>query len=80
MTMTEQEINTFAQHITNLRAFLLGWGTVAPDLREALQPVLNEMAKAQTEARVEAMLYARSRGLSDEDSAMLANQVTFMPL
>jgi hypothetical protein len=78
--VTENELNAFAESVTKLRGMLLAFGMIAPDLREAAQPVLNQLARAQTEARVEAMLYAKSRGLSDEDCAMLAKQVTFMPL
>ncbi len=48
--MTENELNAFAEGVTKLRGMLLAWGMITPDLREAAQPTLNQLAIAQTEA------------------------------
>lgn len=78
--MTDQEIQQFAIALTKVKGFLAAWGAVAPDLREAMQPALNQLAVAQTEARIEAMLHARGRGISDADCLKLAQEVSFFPI
>lgn len=78
--MTEIELESLALKVTELTQQLRALAIVSPQLREAFQPVLNQLAIAQTEARVEAMLHARGRGLADEDCLKLAQEVKFLPL
>lgn len=78
--MTEIELESLALKVTELTQQLHTLAIVSPQLREAFQPVLNQLAIAQTEARVEAMLHARGRGLADEDCLKLAQEVKFLPL
>lgn len=78
--MNEAEIERFVRQVAELTQKLQALALIAPQLREAFQPVLNQLAIAQTEARVEAMLHARGRGLADEDCLKLAQEVKFLPL
>jgi hypothetical protein len=78
--MTQAEVESFVRKVAELNQQLQALSLIAPQLREAFQPVLNQLAIAQTEARVEAMLHARGRGLADEDCLKLAQEVKFLPL
>lgn len=78
--MNEEEVKVFLAKAEELISRVAALSVVAPEVRKAMQPLVNQIAIAQTEARVEAMLHARGRGLADADCLTLAQEVRFLPL